>query len=159
MKDIKGDEKKNELLKLFSELSIGYDKIENSYIIQSGVDDSPLYAYVGHKEKETWLRMKIFYKGSNWLFVKSYLVVADNLRYESASSDFDRDNAGGTIWEWRDTKPNAEQMALLKTITTANEVTVRFYGRQYHDDRLLSLRDKRSLAQILRVYELLGPKS
>jgi hypothetical protein len=134
---------------------INHDKIEDIYFINPGLDfESPLRVYVGIKGANAWLRMKIFYTNSDWIFATSYLIVAGERRYESPSAPFQRGHNGGTVWEWRDESPNAAQISVLRAVSSASEVTMRFKGK-YNFDRSLTAKERTSVASALRIQELL----
>ncbi len=154
---ISDDSKRDEFLKtIASGFNIKYDKIEDLFFINSTGDlKSPLSVYLGIKGAKVWLRMKTFYIDKDWIFATNYLIVAGEKRYESPVAQFERDHTGGTVWEWRDESPNAAQIALLRAISSASEVTIRFKGK-YHVDRTLNTKERASITSALRLHELLN---
>lgn len=149
----------DKLSKLLAEMHLTYDKMENRiFVRQTGMEDAPIRAYLGFKKKKPWLRMEVKYKADNWLFVNSYLVLADDYRYKSQPQRFSRDNALGTIWEWIDINPKSKQIKLLNKVATAAEVTVRFNGKNYHADKKMSEKAILDLNRILEIYKLLKKK-
>lgn len=156
IRNISDDVKRDKLSKLLSELHLKYDKIENRvFVRQTGMEDMPIRAYLGYKKKKPWLRMKVMYRADDWLFVNSYIVVADDVRYESPVQKFKRDHTSGIIWEWIDVSPNNEQLKLLKKVADAKEVTVRFKGNNYSADKTMSTKAKTDVKRIMEVYRLL----
>lgn len=134
---------------------IRHDKIEDVFSINPTGDlKSPLRVYLGVKGANIWLRMKPFYISDDWIFATSYLIVAGEKRYESSVAQFERDHTGGTVWEWRDESPNAAQLALLRAVSSASEVTIRFKGK-YHADRPLNTKERTAITSALRLHELL----
>jgi len=153
---VSNHESLDELSNLLAGLYLKYDKIEDRiFIRETGMEDLPIRAHIGHKQGNTWLRMELQYNADDWLFVRSFIVVADDVRYESPRVEFERDHGSGKIWEWYDISPNPDQMKLLRAVSTAQDVTVRFHGNQYYRDKKLSSSGKNILKNILRTYDLL----
>jgi len=150
--NISDDKKRDVLSKTLPKLHMKYDKIDDHIRIRAkGLLKKPISAYVVYKNKKPLLGMEVRYTGKNWLFVKSYIAVADNHRYESSSQKFKRDHARGTVWEWTRVSPDKNQMQLLNKIADAKEVTVRFEGNKYISDNNL---DQKGIANIKRVLEV-----
>lgn len=77
------------------------------------------------------LRIKLQYVADDWLFVESVTIKADDHVLDLGQMDFERDNSGGTIWEWVDQPVNH---AVLNKVLSAKRVIVRFNGKQYYQD-------------------------
>ena len=153
------DRKRDEFVRIVAAgFFINYDKIEDIFFINPTGDlKSPLRVYLGVKGAEVWMRMKPFYIDDSWIFATSYLIVAGESRYQSPVAQFERDHTGGTVWEWRDESPNAAQLALLRAVSSASEVTIRFKGK-YNADRTLNTKERTAITSALRLYELfMGP--
>lgn len=114
---------------------------------------SAVYPYIGRKgEDRFWLRLKIQYAASDWLFVQQVLVYVDGNRLVLHEGRFDRDN-NTEIWEWVDIAPDAGTIAILQRIASSKEATLRFVGNQYRKDVTISAADKRAIRDILDAYE------
>ncbi len=99
--------------------------------------------------------MQIRYAGSNWLFVRSYLISADSLRWQSPAVSFKRDHSGGSVWEWIDVAPNTEDLHNMRALAQAKSSIVRFWGDKYYSDLKLSDQQQESISNILSLYEML----
>ncbi|MEG6507180.1 hypothetical protein [Nitratidesulfovibrio sp. 1201_IL3209] len=116
---------------------------------------SPLILYVG-KKSEPWLRMKLFYKSDNWLFVDKAIAYIDGVKHAISGDMFERDHTGGTIWEVSDVSPTSVDLYVLREIIKSKETIIRFYGKQYHNDRKMTPAFKKALQEALDAYEVLG---
>ena len=148
---------------MIDDFDIRYDDMEDRFFISinTGIitDDSkepPLRPYVGFKSGRAWLRFMLYYEAGDWLFVNKALVKADDYKQELAGLEFERNHTGGTIWEWYDRGATDRDIKLIKKVISSDEAAIRFYGQQYHDDRKISFKQKRQLANLLLVYEMLN---
>jgi len=92
--------------------------------------------------------MYAIYFADNWLFVKKAWTKVDGVPVDLPVGDkWDRMNGSGAIWEYADSKLNAETISMLKRFANTPSPTVRFEGdKSYEDfkpseDRLISMRD------------------
>lgn len=116
---------------------------------------STVHVYIGEqKTGYTWLRMRIQYAASDWLFVKRVHVWYDGTKVLFATGRFERDN-NSTIWEWQDVSPDPLQIQVLKKISAAKEVILRFEGSQYHRDVKISNADKKAIRDVLTAFEVM----
>lgn len=117
---------------------------------------STAYLYIGRKGAagRPWLRMKIQYTSSNWLFVERVVAWHDGIKEPLISGRFERDN-NSNIWEWMDVRPSDGQIELLKSLANANEAILRFEGDQYRKDVKLSAGDKRAIREVLDAYTIM----
>ncbi len=117
---------------------------------------STVYLYIGRhgEEGRPWLRMKVQYTASKWLFVNDVYAWHDGVKEKLVSGGFKRDN-NSTIWEWVDVNPTRLQVDILKSLAYAKEAVLRFDGRQYHKDVTLSSGDKRALREVLLAYNVM----
>jgi hypothetical protein len=139
------------------------DKIE-------GVDwykdkSSPVYdnsngffLYIGKRsDGAPWLRLRIQYHADRWLFIESFIVVADGQRFEQPVATFERDN-DSMIWEWYDEKVSESDMQMIKSIISSKDATIRLNGHQYHKDVKIKPNQKTALQNVLDAYSALGGK-
>ncbi|KMK66035.1 hypothetical protein [Puniceibacterium sp. IMCC21224] len=117
---------------------------------------STAYLYMGKKggAGRPWLRMKVQYTGSDWLFVTSVTAWHDGIKESLIAGSFERDN-NTSIWEWMDVTPDDDQIEVLRSLATANEAILRFNGDQYHRDVTLSSGDKKAIRDILDAHDAL----
>jgi len=117
------------------------------------------HVYMGEKDGSVWLRLKIQYYADDWLFIQKYIIKADSSIYNLIpTSRVETDNDSGKIWEIYEEGVNASNYSMLKNIASANTVKVRFEGRQYYNDRVLSSAEKQSIGQVMELFEAMGGK-
>ena len=131
-----------------------YDNTNTFYLYFGITDDQVL----------TPLRLKITYASDSWLFVKSAWGKADGKKISipqlsATFSGWERDNGSGKIWEWSDAPvETADEIASLRQIALAKEVTVRFEGQQYYSDRTLSGAQLQAIREMISAYEVVTAK-
>lgn len=117
-------------------------------------------AYIGKQEYGLpWLRLRVLYVADDWLFIEKYIIKVDGRVYEITEKKYgeiETDNGGGEIWEWLDRSVGSREFKIIKAIADAKEVKIRFVGRQYHKDRVVTKREKQALKNVLDAYEALG---
>jgi len=117
---------------------------------------STAYLYIGKKGEagRPWLRMKVQFTASTWLFVKNVSAWHDGIKEPLISGYFERDN-NTTIWEWMDVRPDDYQIEVLRSLANADEAILRFEGDQYRKDVTLSAGDKKAIREVLEAYEVM----
>ncbi|MCM1291522.1 MAG: hypothetical protein NC201_04735 [Prevotella sp.] len=115
------------------------------------------YFSLNSEGKPENLRFLIQYYADDWLFIDSYTFLIDGKTYAFSNPDVERDN-DSMIWEWSDTgvAQNREVAKILYAIKNAKEVKIRFNGRQYHKDKVLSEKDIKAIQQPIEYFEALG---
>lgn len=118
---------------------------------------STAFLYIGNKGVggQPWLRMKVQYTSSEWLFVEGVYAWFDGIKEPLILGPFDRDN-NSTIWEWRDVSPDGRQLLTLESLANAKEAILRFEGQQYRRDVTLSEKDKKALRDVLAAYQVMN---
>ena len=114
--------------------------------------------YMGIDENNNvWLDVVYNYTGDDWVFWTSLTILADGEKFTQSysSSQMVHDNSGGKVWEYIDDFPDAAGIDMLRAIANANEVLVRFQGRDYAVDITLSDTDKAAIRQTLEVFDAL----
>lgn len=119
---------------------------------------SNVLPYIGKDNYSTWLRLRINYAGSRWVFFESVIFAVDGDNYYKTYDYFDvsRDNAGSMVGEYVDFNPTEEDIAMLKTIADSDETIVRFQGQDYYSDLTVSSTDKQAIKDVLAAYEVLS---
>lgn len=138
----------------FSETKWFYNKTSPEYLNQNNI-----FCYFGIKENGTpWLRLRIQYTASNWLFIESYSIKTDNGTYDITTNygDIKTDHSGGEIWEWIDKAPTAVDYIMLRDIANSKDATIRHNGKQYRKDRTITAAEKKALNYLLDSFEALG---
>ncbi|WP_338813444.1 hypothetical protein V9L05_18840 [Bernardetia sp. Wsw4-3y2] len=152
---------KKEADKLLSNLRVSKDDMKDLSFYESKltpkyIDVNNLYCYiVEHKTGEPTLRLKIQYAADDWLFVKSYLIKIDEQKFNFIPNEVKRDNSGGKIWEWSDDLIKEDKIEIIKAISEAKSVKIRYIGSDYYHDRNLSSKEIKAVKEILTVYNLL----
>lgn len=103
------------------------------------------------------LRMKFNYYADSWLFVESVTIKADEQVFDLGKIDFERDNAAGSIWEWSDSR--VSDMTMLNKVLAAKKVVIRYNGRQYYHDFVLSESQKTAMKETLLAWQRYGGKA
>ena len=118
-----------------------------------------VHAYIGKKNNHVWMRFKMTYNADDWLFVESVAFKIDgedfSLNY-GLFDDWERDNASGDIWEWKDVNMDRRTWNLVRKIADSDKTMMRYNGRQYYSDREVSTEEKKALKNILFAYESMG---
>ncbi|MGZ3769540.1 MAG: hypothetical protein ACXVCR_07410 [Bdellovibrio sp.] len=136
-----------------------YDKIDQVHWYYShpnhDANTDKVEVYMGKATGDYFLRLRMMYKNSDWLFVKSVkFVIDDQVReVEWPSLESKRDNSGNGVWEWIDILVGAEQFELLKLIANSKTTQMRYYGTQYYHDRTIPSSEKKSIAKMLDAFE------
>lgn len=167
---LKNINKDNELdfLKLIELFDLSRDELEDIVFISladnyltSSSDKPAISPYIGfnNNTKKSWIILKIYYEADSWLFINSVLVKADEDKKEYKYLKFKRDNSSGTIWEWNESGVSDEDILLLKKVANSEKTTVRFYGKTYNSDRIVSSKQKKQILGILSIYSMLNRQS
>ena len=128
-------------------------------LIGKGIYGTRLSTHIGQKEKgKPWLVMKINYSDKSWLFVHSFTVRVDGQKYKFTNKVFKTDGGSGRVWEWLDERVGEKQLSMLKAISKADDVVIRFYGKTYFSDHQVSDDEKQGLIDVLKAYRELKNK-
>jgi len=129
------------------------DKSSPAYNNQNG-----FFLYAGKRDAGSpWLRLRIQYHGDDWLFIESFIVVADGQRFERGPVRFERDH-DSMVWEWYDENLSDADLQMIKAIIASKEAVIRFNGRQYRKDKEITASQKAALQNVLYAYKALGGK-
>lgn len=100
------------------------------------------------------------YSATDWLFVTHAWAKADGERVDvpqkstSPVKGWQRDNRNGDIWEYCDAELiSTAEIAAVRRIANAKNVTVRYVGRQYNKDITLSEQELKSMRDVIAAYE------
>lgn len=115
--------------------------------------------YIGkRKTGAPWLIFEAMYFGDDWVFFDEIKANVDGEIFTLNFDYFDveRDNSGGSVWEWIAKTPSAYELEMIRAIIDSENTTIRFIGDQNSADRTLSAATKRGLKNVLLAYEALG---
>lgn len=103
------------------------------------------------------LRLKNIYVADDWLFIESYKIKADDNTYDINTSygTVETDNGAGDIWEWMDETVSTEREAMLRAIAASKKTTIRYNGKQYYKDRVVSDSEKKMISDVLIAFDYL----
>lgn len=121
--------------------------------------ESAIFLYIGSPDGgRPFLRLKIQYVASDWLFIESYLIKADSQTFTIAPGHFaiERDNGYGGIWEWYDTPAEARELRIARAIAESKHAVIRYNGSQYYRDRTITAAEKKAIQNVLLAYESLA---
>lgn len=101
------------------------------------------------------LFLRLQYVAEDWLFIESFTIKADEavFQFHPARGELQRDNGGGSIWEWFEAPVSARERATLDAILAAKKVTVRYQGKQYYKDRVVPAPELERMRQVLAAYK------
>ncbi len=103
------------------------------------------------------LRFRVQYYADDWLFFKKILFSVDGKAYEYTPSNVETDSGdGGYIWEWFDEQLSSYDKDLIIALSSANEVKMKFIGRQYYNIKNLSAEQIKSIKRTLDLYHAMG---
>jgi flagellar biosynthesis GTPase FlhF len=158
--------KQNALAQATAQLTKSRDEMEevdwyHSRLSPKTNNSKNIQAYIGKKQDAVWLRFKMTYNASDWLFVQSVSFKVDGEDFElkySFLDDWERDNSYGGIWEWKDVMVDKYIWNLITTISKSKKAMMRYKGPQYYSDRGISLEEKVALIEVISGYEAMGGK-
>ena len=146
---------KQKVAELLLSMDIEKDEIEKIYFINASLDDASFKIYVGRKNKEQWLRMKVSYSGAAWVFAKSFKVAADEFRWQSPQYKFSRDSYIN-VWETLDLPLTSTHLNVAERIAKAEQASIRFYGNDRSVDKTINQKEKQNIVRILELFHLMG---
>ncbi len=109
-----------------------------------------IYPYIGKKENQYWLRLKFQYTSDDWLFIERAILMIDGEKY-TVTGNWERDN-NSDIWEWLDLSVEENELLILEKLVNSKDAKVRYEGRQYHNDRTISSKEKSIIKKTLEIY-------
>lgn len=113
-----------------------------------------IYPYIGEKNGRYWLRLKFQYSADSWLFIHKATLLVDGEKFY-ITGRWEKDN-NTEIWEWLDIQARDAELAILQKIANSKQAKVRYEGRQYHDDRTLTNKEKDIIKKTLEIFTALN---
>lgn len=95
------------------------------------------------------------YAAEDWLFIRYLKFNIDGKNYDFYPNEINTDN-DTTIWEWFDDEITMTDYKLIEEISKAKSVKIRFEGRQYYDDKIMSQNNITSIKRTLEYYKAHG---
>lgn len=119
---------------------------------------SVLNPYILLQDGLTFLQFRNIYVSDDWLFIESYIVKADDQKFEinPTYSEVKRDNEGGEIWEWTEGSTTSEEEAMLRAVSNSKKAVIRYSGQQYYKDRVISQSEKDMIKDTLIAYDAMS---
>lgn len=151
-----------------SNLARSYDKMKGIAWYQSKQapkhrNANGIFVYFGKNDNGTVtpLRFVAQYKADSWLFISRAWAKVDTEKLDLPQSTsgrsydkWERDNGYGGIWEWTDVAiTSSADISVIRKLATGKDVTIRFEGSKYYDDKTLSSAQKKALLEVITVYE------
>ncbi len=112
--------------------------------------------YIGQKPSNVWLRLRMSYNGSDWIFFEKAYLSYDGVTQEivfDKYDDKDTDSDSG-IWEWIDVTPDKTTIAFLRDFCKSPNAKMRFKGK-YTKDRKLTYNERKGIEMVLAGYDVL----
>lgn len=115
--------------------------------------------YMGQSDVNgAWLRLKMSYTGSDWLFfTNAYLSYEGNTKefkfnkYDDKTTDHD----SGEIWEWIDIYLDKSDITFLRKFCKSKKAKMRLSGK-YTKTRTLSYKERKGIEDVLKGYDALN---
>jgi len=104
----------------------------------------------GGKSMELFLN---YTSRDGWLFVESARLNIDGEEVRVPAGRWYRDN-DSEIWEWASVT-GARALELAERLANADRAVVRFYGRDFYDDHVMTTTEKRVLREMLAAWRYL----
>jgi hypothetical protein len=147
-----------------------YDKMRGITWYQSPAapkyrNANAIYLYFGKEDdgSVTPLRLAAQYYSDDWLFVTRAWAKAGKTRVDIPQKEglfgWERDHGSGNIWEWSDIPVlSSTDKASVRVLSEATDVTVRYEGKQYYNDKKLSAKQLKALRDTIVAYEAVSGK-
>lgn len=113
--------------------------------------------YIGERDNVVWLRLKMSYTGSDWIFFdKAFLSYHGNTieikfdKYEDKKTEI----GNGGVWEWIDVSVNDSDISFIKNMAKVSDSKMRLSGK-YSKTRNLSANERKAISDVLLAYEVM----
>lgn len=109
-----------------------------------------IYPYIGEKDNYYFLRLKFQYASNDWLFIQKATLLVDGEKFDIIGR-WDRDNSA-KIWEWLDIPVKEQELYILNKLSKSKSAKIRYVGRKYHNDRIITKKEKSIIKKTLDIY-------
>lgn len=165
--DAKVRQEKERLARALRNMRTKYDEVEgmtwyydkNSPKFINSRSDISLY--MGKKAgSEPWLRFIVSYAADDWLFIERFVIKADGQSFtleppQYGEGALERDNGYGGIWEWLDVNAEGQHIEIAKAVANSRKAIIRYDGKQYYKDRVVTATEKQAIRNILAAKQAL----
>ncbi len=115
----------------------------------------PIWLYIGCRpDGRPSLRLRTHWLGDFRISVQGLEVIHDGMAETLTSGSYKID-ADALGWEWRDEAVDIYQIEVLRSLVGAGEVTLRYRGDPWSCEAPLSEDDKRVVAEMIELYDLM----
>lgn len=158
----KKEQEKQERLKAVKKLKKKVDDVQNITWYYNPYfthyDDTNLTSlYMGERNGNIWLRLKMSYTGDDWIFFEQAFLSYDGNTQQILFNRYDEketDNAYGNVWEWIDVNVTDSHLTFLKEMVNGKSVKMQLTGK-YSKTRTLSANEKKAIKEMILAYEVL----
>lgn len=156
-------EKRDDVLKGLTRFYKEYDKVDKVIKFEPLRYISGPYTWHSYVSLKGQIKVgkvdafvKIQYYGSSWIFAESIKVVADDFTWQSPKLNFYKDNYT-EVWEYTYldlSEPSVRE--LVNNIINSQETIIRFQGRQYYSDLVVTERMKIDLKAMIKAIDTIN---
>jgi hypothetical protein len=115
----------------------------------------PIWLYIGSRaDGRPTLRLRTHWLGDFRIATQGIEVIHDGMAETLTSGPYKID-ADALGWEWRDEPADMYQIEVLRSLVGAGEVTLRYQGDPWPCEAPLSEDDKRAVAEMIELYDLM----
>lgn len=115
----------------------------------------PIWLYIGSRaDGRPTLRLRTHWLGDFRIAVQGIDVVHDGM-VETLTSGSYKIDADALGWEWRDEPANMYQIEVLRSLAGAGDVSLRYQGDPWPCEAPLAEDDKRAVAEMIELYDLM----
>jgi len=157
---LKAEKEKQQKLKALKKLKKEYDDVadvtwyRNPYFTHYN-NINLTSVYFGSKGKSKWLRLKMSYKGDDWIFFERAYLSYDGNTKEIIFNKYDdkkTENSGGGVWEWIDVSVSSDVEKFLRGFAKSKNAKMRLSGK-YTKTRSLTWNEKHGIIDVLNGYD------
>jgi outer membrane murein-binding lipoprotein Lpp len=116
--------------------------------------------YLGDNGTKKWLRLKMSYKGEDWIFFEHAYLSYDDKTFTVPFDEFEEkesDNSVGGVWEWIDVSVSDEMLKFLREFAESPNAKMRLSGK-YSETRTLSQNERKGIQDVLAGFDALKSK-
>ncbi|EPJ44908.1 MAG: hypothetical protein OFPII_31870 [Osedax symbiont Rs1] len=138
---------------------IEYNEIYDSYLIspKTRASKSDFKLIIGLNDTRMWLRLNITHTAATPSHFNAYSIVADQLQWRSPILHFATKKYADSYTEFFEISANTLDIAHVKAMSKSSRAVFRFHGGNKVVYQLMKAPQKKSLADIIALYQLLAP--